>query len=159
MNKQFNKDYAKGKQSEKESLKILIQKMNLNLILDEYTFANFDYHNIEETAYVELKTRDDIIFENGNFYYTKNNEIKLLPSLIFDSIKMITAYRMNKRLKNKKDFFVVWKINQGSQYFYWKMNWDRTDTFTEEITADFGFTGSRMTRDVVNVRTEAIKEL
>ena len=67
--------------------------------------------------------------------------------------------RFNKSLITPNNYFVVWKINKGKEYFYWKMNWKKTDTIVEEITSDFGHAGSVITRNVVHVKTEAILKL
>lgn len=159
MKNQFKSDYELGKKSEKESLCILRRKMDLDLVIDPWEFASFDYRDTDQKNFVELKTRNDIIYEDGQFYYTKNNDKRVLDSLIFDSVKMIHAYKTNKSLITPNNYFVVWKINKGKEYFYWKMNWKKTDTIVEEITSDFGHAGSVITRNVVHVKTEAILKL
>jgi len=156
---QFDIDYKKGKESEIKSLPDLQAVFGNDLILDPEMFAHFDYHNDKYMA--ELKTRDDIVFKDGEFHYTtRKGKQMILDSIYFDAPKMRFGFQHNKwRRKNnekEKRFFLIWKCNQ--EYFYWELNWDKVEYFTEEQNRDFGH-GYKQTRDVINVKVEYIKRL
>lgn len=158
---QFDIDYKKGKESEIKSLPDLKKIFGNDLVLDPLMFAHFDYYNSSNNIMAELKTRDDIVFKNGKFNYTTRKGTKMiLDSIYFDAVKMRFAYQHNKyRRKNnekEKRFFLIWKCNQ--EYFYWELNWDKVEYFTEEYNRDFGH-GYKQVRDVVNVKVEYIKPL
>lgn len=157
---QFDKDYKHGKESEIISLPDLRKVFGEDLILDDEMFAHFDYFK-DNNLMCELKTRDDIIFKNNEFHYTTRKGRKMiLDSIYFDAVKMRFAFQHNKwRRKNnekEKRFFIIWKCN--NEYFYWKMNWDKIEYFTEEQNRDFGH-GYKQVRDVINVKVEYIKPL
>jgi len=156
---QFDIDYKKGKESEINSLPDLQEIFGDDLILDPEMFAHFDYH--KDNLMSELKTRDDIVFKDGKFNYTTRNGRKMiLDSIYFDAVKMQYAYQHNKwrRKMNEKEkrFFMIWKCNK--EYFYWELNWDKIEYFTEEYNRDFGH-GFKQVRDVINVKVEYIKPL
>lgn len=156
---QFDKDYKHGKESEIISLPDLRKVFGEDLILDDEMFAHFDY--FKDNILCELKTRDDIIFKNNEFHYTTRKGRKMiLDSIYFDAVKMRFAFQHNKwRRKNnekEKRFFIIWKCN--NEYFYWEMNWDKIEYFTEEQNRDFGH-GYKQVRDVINVKVEYIKPL
>lgn len=153
--KQFHKDYQHGKESEILSYPDLQEIFGKDLILDPKIFAHFDYH--KDTLMCELKTRDDIIFKDGEFHYTTRKGKKMiLDTLVFDAVKMAFAFQHNKKLKEKKRFFMIWKCN--GEYFYWELNWGKKEYYVKDITGDFGF-GYKQVRDVINVRVEYIKRL
>ena len=156
---QFDIDYKKGKESEIKSLPDLQEVFGSDLLLDPLMFAHFDYH--KDNLMAELKTRDDIVFKDNQFNYTTRKGYKMiLDSIYFDAVKMRFAYQHNKhrRKQNEKEkrFFMIWKCNQ--EYFYWELNWDKIEYFTEEQNRDFGH-GFKQVRDVINVKTEYIKPL
>ena len=158
-NSQFLKDYQHGKTSEEMSHVDLNKIFNTELFADQDGFASFDFFNDEYC--VELKTRDDMKFIDGEFHYTTNKGRKMIvDSLYFDSPKMHKAYQnINKRNCEKK-YFIVWKC--AGQYFYWQMNWNgekgnRHDYYIEGQEADFGH-GFQQQRDVINVYTKAITQ-
>tara|TARA_R110000823_G_scaffold314455_1_gene443651 strand:- start:8378 stop:8854 length:477 start_codon:yes stop_codon:yes gene_type:complete len=156
---QFDIDYKKGKESEILSLPDLQRLFKKDLILDPETFAHFDYH--KDNIKVELKTRDDIqVIEDEYHYTTRAGRKMILDSLYFDAPKMRFAYQYNKhrRLNNESEseFFIVWKCNH--EYFYWKINWDKLEYYSEEHNRDYGH-GYKQVRDIINVRTEFIKRL
>ena len=158
--KQFHKDYQHGKESEILSYPDLQEIFGKDLILDPEMFAHYDYY--KDTLMCELKTRDDIVFKDGEFHYTTRKGKKMiLDTLYFDAVKMRFAFQYNKKLKEKKRFFIIWKCN--GEYFYWEVNWkgekgNREEYFIEEINGDFGH-GFNQVRDVINVRVEYIKPL
>jgi len=157
---QFDKDYKKGKQSEIDSYPDFKRLFKLdNLQLDPEMFAHFDYH--DDKNMIELKTRDDVKFINGEFHYTTRKGKKMiLDSLYFDAPKMRFAYQYNKRKRinnqPEKDFFLVWKCS--GKYFYWRLNWGKKEYYVEEQNQDFGH-GYKQVRDIINVKTEFIKRL
>lgn len=157
---QFDKDYKHGKESEIKSLPDLQDVFGKDLILDDEMFAHFDY--FKDDYMCELKTRDDIVFKDNEFHYTTRKGKKMiLDSIYFDAVKMRFAFQYNKKNKEKKRFFIIWKCN--NEYFYWEMNWkgekgNREEYFIEEINGDFGH-GYKQVRDVINVRVEFIKRL
>ena len=152
---QFEIDYKKGKESEIKSLPDLQEVFGKDLSLDPEMFAHFDYH--KENIMCELKTREDIKFINGKFHYTTRNGYKMiLDSIYFDAVKMRFAFQHNKKRKDKKRFFLIWKCN--NEYFYWELNWGKVEYFIEEQNRDFGF-GYKQVRDVINVKVEFIKPL
>jgi len=156
---QFDIDYKKGKESEIKSLPDLRKVFGNDLVLDPEMFAHFDYY--KDNYMAELKTRDDIVFKDGEFHYTTRKGTKMiLDSIYFDAVKMQYAFQHNKyrRKKNEKEkrFFMIWKCN--NQYFYWELNWDKVEYFIEEYNRDFGH-GYKQVRDVINVKVEYIKPL
>ncbi len=80
----------------------------------------------------------------------------ILDSIYFDAVKMRFAFQHNKKRKDKKRFFIIWKCN--GQYFYWEINWGKIEYFIEEQDRDFGH-GYKQVRDVINVKVEYIKPL
>jgi len=158
-NSQFLKDYQHGKTSEEMSHVDLNKIFNTELFADEDGFASFDFFNDEYC--VELKTRDDMKFIDGEFHYTTNaGRQMIVDSLYFDSPKMQKAYQNINKRNCKKKYFIVWKC--ASKYFYWQMNWNgekgnRDDYYIEGQEADFGH-GFQQRRDVINVYTKAITE-
>jgi hypothetical protein len=107
---QFDIDYKHGKESEIISLPDLRKLFGSDLILDKEMFAHFDY--FKDDIMCELKTRDDIIFKNNQFHYTTRNGKKMiLDSIYFDAVKMRFAFQHNKKRKDKKRFFIIWKCN------------------------------------------------
>ena len=158
-NSQFEKDYQKGKESEIISLPDLQRYFKTDLILDPETFAHFDFY--KDNIKVELKTREDIQVIDNDFHYTTRAGRKMiLDSLYFDAPKMRYAYQYNKKRRElsepESDFFIVWKCNQD--YFYWKINWDKIEYYSEEQNRDFGH-GYKQVRDVINVKVEFIRPL
>jgi len=152
---QFDIDYKHGKESEIISLPDLRKVFGEDLILDDEMFAHFDY--FKDDIMCELKTRDDIVFKNNEFHYTTRKGKKMiLESIYFDAVKMRFAFQHNKKRKDKKRFFIIWKCN--GEYFYWEMNWGKIEYFIEEQDRDFGH-GFKQVRDVINVKIEYIKKL
>lgn len=152
---QFDIDYKHGKESEIISLPDLRKVFGTDLILDDEMFAHFDY--FKDNLMCELKTRDDIVFKNGEFHYTTRKGKKMiLDSIYFDAVKMRFAFQHNKKRKDKKRFFMIWKCN--GEYFYWELNWGKIEYFIEEQDRDFGH-GYNQVRDVINVKVEYIKPL
>tara|TARA_R100001460_G_scaffold44780_6_gene81667 strand:- start:1945 stop:2424 length:480 start_codon:yes stop_codon:yes gene_type:complete len=152
---QFDIDYKHGKESEIISLPDLRKVFGEDLILDDEMFAHFDY--FKDNLMAELKTRDDIVFKDGEFHYTTRRGKKMiLDSIYFDAVKMRFAFQHNKKRKDKKRFFMIWKCN--GEYFYWELNWDKIEYFIEEQDRDFGH-GFKQVRDVINVKVEYIKPL
>ncbi len=82
----FNQNYIQGKLSEEESIDKLSILFNCELKQQEDIFSHFDFYS--DNIFVELKTRKDIKYIDGKFYFKK----KELDSLIFDSVKMSSAY-------------------------------------------------------------------
>jgi len=151
---QFKYDYARGKQSEVESLPDLQKIFGDDLKLDPYQYAHFDYHN--DTHMVELKTRDRVKYKNGVFEYTTRNGYEMiLDSLYFDLPKL--EFR-NKQKKNgcKKIYYVLWKCN--SEYFGWIMNNSENEFTIEPQFRDCGH-GYKQNRNVVKVKSEHIYKL
>jgi hypothetical protein len=147
----FIENYLEGKQSEEESLEQLSKLFNCDLKQQEDIFSHFDFYS--DNIFVELKTRKDIKYIDGKFYFKE----KELDSLIFDAVKMRSAYQYNKKNKSNKHFYIVWKI-YGDRYFSWKINWQKGDYYLKCITDKFGHETNR-TRDIIYVHTRAIKEL
>ena len=156
-NSQFLKDYEHGKSSEEISHPDLNKIFNTELLADEDGFASFDFFNDEYC--VELKTRDDMKYKDGEFHYTtKKGKEMIVDTLYFDSPKIQKAWQNINKRNCKKKYFIVWKCS--GQYFYWRMNWNgeqykRDDYYIEGQRADFGH-GFQQERDVVNVYTKAI---
>lgn len=147
----FIQNYLEGKQSEEESLEQLSKLFCCDLKQQEDIFSHFDFYS--DNIFVELKTRKDIKYIDGKFYFKE----KELDSLMFDAVKMRSAYQYNKRNKSNKHFYIVWKI-YGDRYFSWKINWSKGDYYLKCITDKFGHPTER-TRDIIYVHTRAIKEL
>lgn len=147
----FNQNYIEGKLSEENSIDTLSKLFNCNLKQPDDIFSHFDFY--DDNIFVELKTRKDIKYNNGKFYFKE----KELDSLIFDAVKMRSAYQYNKRNKCNADFYIVWKIH-NDKYFYWKINWLKGDYYLRMITDKFGHETER-TRDIIYVHTLAIREL
>jgi len=147
----FNQNYIQGKLSEEESIDRLSILFNCELKQQEDIFSHFDFYS--DNIFVELKTRKDIKFIDGKFYFKE----KELDSLIFDSIKMQSAYQYNKKNNCIADFYIVWKIHDD-RYFYWKINWDKSDYYLKMVTDKFGHPTER-TRNIIYVHTWAIQEL
>ena len=153
--KQFHKDYQHGKESEILSYPDLQETFGKDLILDPEMFAHFDYY--KDTLMCELKTRDDVVFKDGEFHYTTRKGKKMiLDTLYFDAVKMRFAFQHNKKRKDKKRFFMIWKCD--GEYFFWELNWGKIEYYVEEQDRDFGH-GFNQVRDVVNVKVEYIKPL
>jgi len=147
----FKQNYIEGKLSEEESIDKLSILFNCQLKQQEDIFSHFDFYS--DNIFVELKTRKDIKYIDGKFYFKE----KELDSLIFDSVKMQSAYQYNKRNNCNKHFYIVWKIH-NDRYFYWKINWSKEDYYLKMITDTFGHPTER-TRNIIYVNTWAIKEL
>tara|TARA_R110002110_G_scaffold397456_1_gene612772 strand:+ start:79 stop:576 length:498 start_codon:yes stop_codon:yes gene_type:complete len=158
-NKQFLNDYAHGKTSEEISLPDLDKIFNTTLRPDEDGFASFDFFNDEYC--VELKTRDDMKFKDGEFHYTtKKGKKMIVDTLFFDSPKIQKAWQNINKRNCKKKYFIVWKCS--GEYFYWQMNWEgegdnRRDFYVEGQSTDFGH-GFRQERSVINVYAKAITQ-
>ena len=151
---QFNKDYARGKESELESLPDLKNIFTSDLILDNYKFAHFDYQS--DIHAVELKTRDNVKYVDGQFECTtRKGDILLLSSLYFDSIKL--EHRLKEKKKGcKKIYWIVWKC--GGEYFGWLDNNHNNEYEIEPQFRDVGH-GYKQNRDVVKVYTKYIHKL
>ncbi len=147
----FKQNYIQGKLSEEESIDTLSKLFNCNLKQPEDIFSHFDFY--DDNIFIELKTRKDINYIDGKFYFKE----KELDSLIFDSVKMSSAYQYNKRNNCITDFYIVWKIH-NDRYFYWKINWLKEDYYLRMITDKFGHETDR-TRNIIYVNTWAISEL
>lgn len=151
---QFDKDYKLGKESEKDSHPDLEKIFKCKLIHDPHEYAHFDFFN--DNILVELKTRPRTFFKDNKFFTTTRDGRTIeIHSLYFDAPKMRFGFQMNKRLKEKKNFYIVWKCS--GQYFYWKMNWDKKDYFVEDQFRDMGH-GYKQARDVINVYTSVITQ-
>lgn len=147
----FIDNYIEGKRSETESIEELSKLFNTQLKQQDNVYSHFDFNN--DNIFVELKTRKDIKYIDGKFYFKE----KELDSLIFDSIKMQSAYQYNKKNNCIADFYIVWKIH-NDRYFYWKINWDKEEYYLKMITNKFGHETER-TRNIIYVHTWSIQEL
>lgn len=149
----FIENYLEGKQSEENSIDDLSRLFKCELKQQDDVFSHFDFY--ADNIFVELKTRKDIKYNN----YTNQFSFKdtLIDSLIFDAVKMRSAYQYNKRNKCNADFYIVWKIH-NDRYFYWKINWEKGDYYLKRVTDKFGHETDR-TRDIIYVHTRAIREL
>ena len=158
---QFDIDYKRGKESEIESLPDLKQIFENDLNYDPYEYAHFDYHS--NLFMVELKTRDRVVYKDGQFNYTtRDGRDMILDSLYFDNPKRL--YRMKQKNKGcKKTYWIIWKCN--GEYFGWLMNDNDTNNklkqdeyYIETQNRDVGF-GHKQNRDVVHVKAEYIIKL
>ncbi len=147
----FQRNYLEGKKSETESIDQLSILFDKPLKQSEDIFSHFDYY--DDNIFVELKTRKNIKYIDDKFYFND----KQLDTLIFDAVKIRSAFQYNKRNKTNKEFYMVWKI-QDDRYFYWKLNWNKKDYYLNQVSADFGH-ATEQTRDIVYVHTWAIQEL
>ena len=158
----FNSDLALGKQSEIDSHKDLQAIFGCKLIHDEYEFAHFDFFN--DNIFVELKTRPNTEYINGKFIHTKDKdkpeETKELNTLLFDCPKMRFGFQYNLKMKQQKKehkkYYIVWKCS--NKYFYWEINWDKKEYYTEATEQDYS-KGCREARDVCNVYVENVIEV
>jgi hypothetical protein len=150
---QFDIDYAKGKQSEEESLNDLNKIFKTNLIHDDDKFTHFDFYSEDRKTFVELKTRENTEYDEEKeiFIHTKQDGKKCyFDSLYFDAVKKWEAYRNRD---TDKRYFIVWKIS--GEYFYWEINHGKREYYIEDQFRDRG-KGYRQETPVVNVKQYAL---
>jgi len=150
----FNKDYELGKQSEIDSLNDLSKFFKTELIHDDNQFTHFDFYSKDQKTFVELKTRENTIYNEQGGYFTHtrpDGKQSNFCTLYFDAIKKHEAY---KNRNTDKRYFIVWKIS--GEYFYWEINHDKKEYYIEDQYADRG-KGFKQNTAVVNVKEYALE--
>jgi hypothetical protein len=152
----FDKDYELGKKSEHESHADLNKIFKTELIHDSEKFAHFDFFSKDHKIFVELKTRENTLYDEEKeiFIHTKEDGKKCyFDSLYFDAVKKWEAYRNRD---TDKRYFIVWKIS--GEYFYWEINHGKREYYIEDQFRDRG-KGYRQETPVVNVKQYALQRV